>query len=664
MSWWKNEPWRLVQTNLREVDWRDMNAGQFVADLQKLNATVVMLSVGGIVANYDTKLDFQPVNPNLTGDSLDEVIKLCKSSGIRIIARMDFSKVRENIFIQHPSWVYRNTGGGVINYNGNFQTCVNGDYQREYSLETIAEVLERFPVDGLYCNMGGFQFRDYSGVYHGICHCKGCREGFMRFAGTELPQEEHGDTPTHKAYRRFQLACIKEHEARFCNFVKGINPDIALDGPDYRRIESSAAFNSPQWQFSASSNTRCVKGGDDRAVSSNADVEFIDYSSRHVAVSPALQRTRLWQNLMNLGGLDYYLIGRIDNHADKSGLSGIKKVFDFAAKNEKVLSELRPKAEILLLRNDLWERNDEERGLIKILSENHIAFAELELEKLCKKDLQRYNSIVLPDKWLNAEQAEWIDDFCRNGGMIFATGKSGICDENGEKPEAPLLDCLGIGRVQKQNSGISSAMLFVDDAERTKLACFENCSVFALGDFFAELVPSPYCETLLRFIPPHSFGPPELCKWDEITKFPGIMVNNYGLGKSVYMPWLPGALYYREGHRNTGGLLGDVICGLHGFESMVDGLPPQVEAAFGTAENKLAIFLLNHSGNIGNSFFEPLTITGLCLALHEKRTITSVRALNSDTELSFTQNCSEVIIKLPELAEFEMLLLQTEEEGQ
>ena len=88
--WWQTIPWRMVQTNLPDRAMADMDAARFARDLKDFGATVVNLNAAGIVANYETKLDFQPRNPYLTGDSLADVVAACHAQGIRVIARTDF----------------------------------------------------------------------------------------------------------------------------------------------------------------------------------------------------------------------------------------------------------------------------------------------------------------------------------------------------------------------------------------------------------------------------------------------------------------------------------------------------------------------------------------------------------------------------------------------
>ena len=68
--WWEDYPWRQVQTNLRQIDMLDIDAAEYVRELQQFNATVVMINVGGILASYETHLPFHFQSPYLKGDSI------------------------------------------------------------------------------------------------------------------------------------------------------------------------------------------------------------------------------------------------------------------------------------------------------------------------------------------------------------------------------------------------------------------------------------------------------------------------------------------------------------------------------------------------------------------------------------------------------------------
>ena len=165
--WWKDRAWRIVQTNLREIDMADMNAEQYVRELQEFNANTVIINTGGIAASYESNIPFHTRNRHLTGDSLKTVINACKEAGIRVISRVDFSKVRAPLYEQHPEWAYVSPKGEIIDYHGLIHMCFNSDYQQKIALDIIREIIRDINPDGLFLNMGGYSVAlDYTKGYH------------------------------------------------------------------------------------------------------------------------------------------------------------------------------------------------------------------------------------------------------------------------------------------------------------------------------------------------------------------------------------------------------------------------------------------------------------------------------------------------------------------
>ena len=176
--WWQGYPWRMVQTNFREIDMADIDAETYASDLADFGATVVTLNAGGILASYESRLPYHMVSKYLTGSSLKEMVDACHAKGIRVIARMDFSKIPYAVYEQHPDWAFRTADGGIINQNGFVQTCQNSEYQQEKVMEILKELLTTHPFDGVYCNMSGFVATGYDGSIYGFCTCDRCKAGF------------------------------------------------------------------------------------------------------------------------------------------------------------------------------------------------------------------------------------------------------------------------------------------------------------------------------------------------------------------------------------------------------------------------------------------------------------------------------------------------------
>jgi len=106
-EWWIKEPYRLVQTNLREIDARDFDLDVYVNSIKDIGANVVLINVGGIVANYYTELEFHYRNPYLKSDMIKEVTNRLHKEGIRVIGRFDFSKLNETLAPRKPEWLYK-----------------------------------------------------------------------------------------------------------------------------------------------------------------------------------------------------------------------------------------------------------------------------------------------------------------------------------------------------------------------------------------------------------------------------------------------------------------------------------------------------------------------------------------------------------------------------
>ena len=49
--WWQGYPWRMLQTNLREIDMADIDADAYAEQLKEYGATVVTLNAAGIIAS-------------------------------------------------------------------------------------------------------------------------------------------------------------------------------------------------------------------------------------------------------------------------------------------------------------------------------------------------------------------------------------------------------------------------------------------------------------------------------------------------------------------------------------------------------------------------------------------------------------------------------------
>jgi hypothetical protein len=660
--WWRTFPWREIQTNLREIDMIDIRADQVVADLQKFKATLLMINAAGIIASYPTDLPFHFQSPYLTGDSLKQIIAACHAAGIRVVARTDFSKVRAPIYAMHPEWAYRTVDGQVADYNGDIATCLNGDYQQEYALRIIEECLTKLNFDGIFFNMGGYQTRDYSGTYFGICHCDKCRQRFDEMFHLPLPIQEDMEDPIYRKYARFKRITQHAHKEKVYNFITERWPDVAIAShrefrQGFLRQESNTALDRPlpHWQYNASDNTKWVTSSFPDMVSSNTTVDFIDFPYRHVAVSPHQQRLRLAQSLANGGALDYYLIGRLDNHEDRSGYGPVQEVFHYHAANEDSYRGLVSKANIAVLHGPLGNIN-EFRGWFRFLVEHHFLFDTIMEEVALELSLEKYAAIVLPDfQAISDAVAARLDAYVAKGGVLIASGRSGFRDEDWESRPQPALRCLGIEQIRNLRSGNETRSCYFKFSNKNNFPRMAESDLVYLDGLYIDAQYATGVEQQMNLIPPHQFGPPERCYYTEISEEPGFVVTRYGAGQAIYLPWLPGTLFHRQGYPNTSDFVADVIEHVAKVAPVGGNLSPMVEVThYQNVEERFAlVHLVNTSGHFGVSFFAPVTMNDVevCVALAEQPT--HVRGLVSGQELVHKWADGWLMVQVPLLEKFE-----------
>lgn len=658
-QWWLSRPWRQIQTNLREIDMVDIDAKQFVAELQAFKATSVFINAAGIIASYPTKLPYHYQSPHLQGDSLADIIAACHEADIAVIARTDFSKVRRPIYEEHPEWAYISPQGNIVDYNGDVHACINGDYQQIYALEIIRELLTTHDFDGIFFNMGGFQVKDYSYNYYGICHCEACKSKFAARFGLDLPKAEDMNDPVFRKYLIFKREVLKAHDRAIYELVQSIRPNVLISnnrtqGAAYRQ-ESNTEIRRPlpHWQYSASDNTKYVVSSYAPMVSLNTTVDFIGFPYRHVAVSPHQQALRLAQNLANGGGLDFYLMGRLDNRVDKSGFEAVKNIFHYHAENEDEYADLTSKATIGLI-NGAQANPEEFRGWFRLLAENHFLFDTLMADVAANLSWDKYKAIIVPDfQPVSDELARKLDEFAFAGGTVISVSRGAFCGDDYELRSAPALQCLGVERFTQVREDTTSSYLQMDHKE-----LFPRFPVTELLYVHGNYVYADYkdeTETYFSLIPPHHFGPPERCYYTQVTEHPGFTVHPYGQGKGIYIPWQPGALYYREGYTNTIDFIADLLQQVAGLEPVGGDLSPMVETTVFEKRDGSAqlLQLVNGSGHFGVTFFAPLPIQGAEVSIPYDGSPSEVRSLVTGQSCDYRLQDGTLTVRIPSLELFE-----------
>ena len=669
-SWWNRAPYRLVQTNLRETD-ASMDTDAYVQSIVDASANVVLINVGGIVANYPTNLPFQYRNPFMKSDLVGELVKKLHNRGIKVIGRFDFSKINETLAAKRPEWLYVGTDGKHVNYNGQVHTCINGGYQQEYSKKILQEALTTYPLDGVFFNMIGYTTSDYSGVYHGICQCENCKKRFYDSTGHNLPVKANLSDPAFREYNAFKKSTAEKLFKEIGQHIKLLNPRLMINtyaeaGVDMIASESSASISDEyEWNYSAADNVKRVLGSYKDRSPGNLLIYFQDIGFRHIGTSPNLAKVWMLENMLHGAPLGFVVIGTLVNYEDQIFIPTLNDLYGFHKANEKLFTNLQPLSNVALIRGS----GDEYRGMIKLLTEEHIVYDVIEPSvagtQRTPRTLEEYDLVILPNlEDMDDRLVNVIDDYVKEGGNILVTGAASTRDGSGKPMNAIRLRALGVTPSYESLNRAKSTYLKVSDDDKAHLGReeFKDFSIMMMySDFLKVKIRSDSASGMLRLLPQTMFGPPEKSYFtpDEITDVPGAVVNHYGKGRSVFIPWQLGSLYHLKGNYMHRALFTGAVKNILKVDrTVITNASTLIEISHMANRNDAFewIGMINHSGQMGGSYREPVSIHNTNIRFKPQKKLKHIRLMRAGRPVKFTERNGWVECMVPEVKDFEMVV--------
>ena len=674
LAWWKANNLRLIQTNLPAYE-ATLDPDTLLADLQYFSANTLLINAGGIMAFYPTALEYQYTNPYLQDDMLGEVIRRCHADSIRVMVRFDFSRAHESILKAHPDWFYISPAGNRINNAGMYTISINAPYEQDYIFRIVEEVIDRYPIDGLFINMFGYQTWDpYQGVYHGIDQNPYEKKRFREWSGgLRLPVTEDYNDPIFRKYLEFKDYTTQELLKRLHDLVKSKNRQIAIctyrdEYVDIIRHETLTR-ELPYWPYNASDNVNHLEHSYPDHVISNASIQQISFQSRYNAVEPEEVTIRLYQNIANGSGLDISLMGDFEDYEDERNYSAFKNIYDFHKKYEPYFGRYSSPAEIAVIAPGYWpggESMEEYRGIQKMLKEAHLQFDIIENTQIgkLKNEIRQYRLVILPEiNQLDQESIEALREACKRGTNLIATNHT-----LSSHPDV-LLELFGAEVVERNFNGAGNyieplnKMLFKRFREQSMLFWKYNLGLY---DF------SKADKTFLPILAKGRPGPPEMIGGHEPTGFYAMGVKNHSRSKAVLLPINLGRIYYLLGYEEHKNILLDVIdyvfpdagklIQTNAHESVevilqnyILNIPENLNEQ---DPDGVILHMINLSGFSGNTYFDPISIDNLDFSVRLGFKPVSLYAMKSDKGLSFTYEGGYLRFRLDHLYEFEGIVMK------
>jgi hypothetical protein len=648
----------MFQTNLREID-AGLDVERTLDFLEGYGANTWLLSIGGILSNYPTDLPFQTRNPHLaerpSGDLVGDATAGAARRGIRVLGRMDFSKIDHRRAEEHPEWCFVGPDGAPQTYNGLTSVCPSGDYYQHRLFDVVDEVLDRYPVDGFFFNWMSFNEIDYSKQYRGVCQCLSCRRGFAAFApGVPLPTGP--ESAGYGEWRRFSAMVLDDLTARVRAHIAARRPDAPLilgDRADIVFHEANNEVGRPLWHHRTSEHVAAAKGfRPDVPVLVNS-VGFLDMPYRLAGEEPHHFAQFLIQAIARGAIPSTYIMGTPETtRYEMLEIGG--EITRFHRDHADVYDGLTSDAPVLLVRPDparhpgqrATTTRSEFEGLFLALQERHVPFDVVPEGKLAGRadgaGLGQYRAIVLPDLGAMADDVlAVLHTFVAGGGALVTTGSSGFDGDQVQLESMPVIRRLA------SRDGVESVRSF---------HLRDRFPIPVIGAFHS-VEPAAGAMTGLLALSRAPYGPPEKCHGHiELDDQPGLIVRQ----QVAVLPWTVG-----RGYRETG-LTAHRDAFVDALETVAPGvaiqsgagegdrLSEQVEITTGRSVAGRVIHLLNRSGDAVQRFRAPVTVAPATLALPPGTR--TVRALVAGTTLPVTRDGDAAWVTLPPIGRFEVLV--------
>ena len=670
--WWY-EPYRIVQTNLRLID-ANLDPAALARQAREFGASAITFNVGGIYAFYPSELALHGRNPYLNRDLTGEMLEAAHREGLKMVGRFDLSKGTKVAYDAHPEWFVHNAAGEPQEYNGTYQACVNGGWARDYSLQILSEGLERYNLDGVFFNMTGYQPVDYSNRYRGICHCRNCQDSFSAMFGRSLPAKEDFSDPAYNDYLLFKRRTSLAASQGIYETVKRIRPNTGVMGNgktpcDFMRLEiqRAVARPAPEWPHQPGELARWGAAIGKGKPYSCASTNFLDYQWRYASETSANHMLRFGQQIANGAQIDYYLLGTFDQ-PNAEPLEPVHEFLKWHAANGEHLAGTTSLAKVGLYHSRATETHAKAtvsgqqygncfRGAYRLLLEGRVPFDFVSDERMTDADaleqLAGYDVIVMANvSCLSDAEAAVLDAFAERGGTIVATGETGLYDERGRQRDGFALTAFPASRVTRVSEGLETYVAIGEDE-----LDFPKTRLLHLDGRYFHVEAARGADRLLTLMPVQDYGPPELCfpKISE-SEDPGVLVRHYGKGRTVYLPWLPEWLYFRDGLTEHRSLILQLIAQGSRPAAKLLGAGPIEMTVRQQASGDIVVHLVNYAGQRNSAYEEPPAIAGLRLGISG---VTGGKALVAGQQIATSAPDEEgyAWIDVPPVKHFEVLAL-------
>ena len=421
--------------------------------------------------------------------------------------------------------------------------CPNSPY-RQLLPEFMAEVTREFDFDGFW--LDGTMYGIHWGTFSPGCKCPHCRARFKKDTGLDLPAPETINKqlitdPVAKRWVKWRYDVLMDLWKGCVDAVVAVKPSAAVAINNLRHRDMNG------WNFGIPLRTLGFDG-----IMSTETCTFPAQADLQIKLQKAYRLRRgvdTWQALSDHGyswspdvealTFKQAMLATISAGGDKTPVGTdcdirhiapvLKELHDFVAPRAKFKGGETVEYVAILASQQtedyyipLAKHGISYHGANELCRHAHLQSSIIFDDYIDRDELARYPVILLGNAaCLSAAQAQTLERYVQNGGVLFACHEAGTRDEWGTPHHQPVLDkLLGI----RQRGGIASSMSALITDTKLQEAC-GSLITFVNGATIAE--PASDCHFMASALPPGTYGAyPNTNTWNSgMAGFTGVSIN-------------------------------------------------------------------------------------------------------------------------------------------
>lgn len=657
---WYRQPLRILQTVLRETDALNYDAEAVVSYMIKTHCNTLVVNAGGIVDFFQNPLPGANINRFMQNrDILREITVACQQAGIRVIGRVDFRGVEEQVYRQFPEWFSKNQDGKPVQLDYTrprlYASCYLGTHRNEHAEKFIRYLLENYALDGIWHNSIGVG---------GICHCNTCQSTYLIDTGATVPSN---NSPVEELdeYMRWKEKIADQHMESMKNTVKSVGSDKVYTAEIFSMFEAGGRIHSGIDLYNARDHFDfLVSVAFLTENSEHIHYEDLSYpgtlikflkslapekeaiilyggngtAHRYVMDPPVDLKIWLWETLASGGRFwNCSFTGmHPDATHDRRNAFNHSEAYRFVKEQEHKLVNQVPvatvgiyysKATRSFYRTPSAEEDDFEssiKGMVKVLTAGHIPYDYIIDDQLTSGLLEKYTLVLLPNaRCLSEKEMNHLRTYVQSGGHILATFATSLCDIEGkERPDFGLADLFGCqfgGEKVKtrkdcyQYITLPDHPLVREDSDRTELLINAGYTLLCK--------PAESAIVVCTHVPTVHNQPPEKAwveKWAQ--EYPTVIENQFGQGKVLYFTNQPDQVSHEMGHPDMRNLLDRGIRYLSGSTLPLTSTAPESVhiglTASASAPGQYILSLVNTTSGPGRPVQQLIPVNDITVTLH------------------------------------------------